>query len=183
MIIGVTGKKRAGKDTVAAYLEERHGFARVAFADPVKDLAYRLDPLIEFNKSFHDLQYVVDLVGWEDAKAVPHVRQTLQRLGNEIREVLGPEVWVDHAMIKAARNKRTVISDVRYPNEASKIRAQGGRVIKIIRPDQETTDTHPSETGVDLISPDFTIVNDRSKEDLLSTVEDLVGSWGLGSTV
>lgn len=183
MIIGVTGKRRAGKDTVAAHLREKYAFTRVAFADPVRELAYAINPTVEFNKSYHDIQYVVDTLGWEDAKSVPGVRVTLQRVGHEAREVLGNTVWIDKAMREAARFKKVAISDTRYPNEAQIIRANGGRIIKVVRPSTEKRefDSHPSETGVDLINADFTIVNDGSKEDLLAAVDGLVTSWGLST--
>ena len=35
-LIGLTGKARSGKDTVANYLFNQHGYTRIAFADPVK---------------------------------------------------------------------------------------------------------------------------------------------------
>ena len=38
-IIGLIGKKRAGKDTFADYLVEKYGFIKLAFADPIKEVA------------------------------------------------------------------------------------------------------------------------------------------------
>lgn len=42
-LIGLTGRKRAGKDTAAAGLE---GFARVALADPLRAVLERFDPIV-----------------------------------------------------------------------------------------------------------------------------------------
>ena len=36
MIIGIIGKKRVGKDTVADYLVTEYGFEKMALADPMK---------------------------------------------------------------------------------------------------------------------------------------------------
>lgn len=44
MILGIAGRKGSGKDTVGDYLVARHGFVRVAFADPVKRVARDLWP-------------------------------------------------------------------------------------------------------------------------------------------
>ena len=39
MIIGLSGKKRVGKDTVADYLVSKYGFIKYSFADPIKAVA------------------------------------------------------------------------------------------------------------------------------------------------
>lgn len=44
--IALTGKLRAGKDTVAEYLMERYGYARYAFGDGVKDDFHRENPAV-----------------------------------------------------------------------------------------------------------------------------------------
>ncbi len=45
-VIGLTGAKRSGKDTVANYLVEHHGFVRLAFADTLKDVLTAMDPIL-----------------------------------------------------------------------------------------------------------------------------------------
>lgn len=42
MIIGVSGFKSSGKDTVANYLVEKYNFKRISFADPLKDMVAEL---------------------------------------------------------------------------------------------------------------------------------------------
>src|SRR5579863_3132559 len=37
VIIGITGRKRSGKDTVGNYLVEHYGFVKVSFADTLKE--------------------------------------------------------------------------------------------------------------------------------------------------
>ena len=37
-IIAISGWKRSGKDTAAEFLIEKHGFTRISFADPLKDM-------------------------------------------------------------------------------------------------------------------------------------------------
>ncbi len=39
LVIGLSGFKRSGKDMVAKYLREYRGFGRIAFADPLKEMA------------------------------------------------------------------------------------------------------------------------------------------------
>ena len=38
-LLGICGKAGSGKDTAAAYLIEKHGFVKLAFADPLKRFA------------------------------------------------------------------------------------------------------------------------------------------------
>ena len=39
VLIGIIGKKGSGKDTVSDYLVENHLFHKLAFADPIKQVA------------------------------------------------------------------------------------------------------------------------------------------------
>ncbi len=43
-LIGISGRKRSGKDTLASRLISEHGFTRVAFADPLKATMPALGP-------------------------------------------------------------------------------------------------------------------------------------------
>ena len=74
MIIGLTGYARSGKDTVANYLVEHHGYTRVAFADAIRDALYELNPYIANNLRVAE---VVDDYGWDIAKTNPEVRRLL----------------------------------------------------------------------------------------------------------
>lgn len=68
---------------------------------------------------------------------------------------------------KPAHRAGWIITDVRFPNEAEAIRAAGGIVFKVVRPSLGVSDDeHPSETSVDLIEADHTIINDGTLADL-----------------
>lgn len=167
-LVGLIGKKRVGKDTFAAVLVEEFGFARVAFADPLKEMALTIDPVIGWyannGSAVHmRLDTAVALRGWEEAKDVyPEARRFLQRLGDGVRQ-FDPEFWVRAGMRKARALRRggsdaavvfgpgqpVVITDVRYPNEADAIRDAGGVLVRIVRPGVDDGDTHASETALD----------------------------------
>jgi hypothetical protein len=184
-LIGLIGKKRVGKDTFAAVLVEEFGFTRVAFADPLKEMALTIDPLIPPTGT-RRLSEQVGTYGWEHIKDVhPEARRFLQRLGDGVRQ-FDPDFWLRagmdaaesqregyslHPVIRQAlvdsgndapadRDPRpVVITDVRYPNEADAIRAAGGALIRIVRPGADDGDTHASETALDDYADDITIVN------------------------
>jgi hypothetical protein len=201
-LVGLTGKKRSGKDTVAARLVERHGFARVAFADPLKEAALGLDPLIVVE---HDergplmraadfylqplqpyrLAFIVGMVGWEAAKEVREVRRTLQRYGVAIRD-LSPEFWVAQGLAKAEalldQGTSVVITDVRFPNELDAIGAAGGFHVHVDRPGVDTSDPHPSETALEDFydDADVEVLNHGSIADLHDAVDTMAVYLGVG---
>ena len=175
ILIGVSGRKRHGKDTFAARLVERHGFTRVAFADPMREMALALDPIISEGWRLSGL---VEAFGWEEAKANPEVRRTLQRLGTEAgRGVLGDGIWVDTAMRHARRlGGRVVFTDCRFPNEADAIRDAGGQVVRVMRPGfPDDGDPHPSETALDRYPFDDLVLNDGTV-DALHALADQVAA-------
>lgn len=123
-LVGLIGKKRVGKDTFASVLVEEFGFARVAFADPLKEMALTIDPIIDAYDAdnscsdpdccggpWPDIQErrlgdVVAHVGWEGAKdTYPEARRFLQRLGDGVRQ-FDPEFWLRVGMREARALRR-----------------------------------------------------------------------------
>lgn len=167
-LVGLVGRKRAGKDTFAAVLVEQNGYTRASFADPLREAAYRLDPIVEVESpreavdadlpQFIRLSAVVDALGWERAKdEVQEVRTVLQRLGTDAIRALDPDFWVRTAVDKLDPEVPTVFTDVRFPNEADAIRARGGIIVRIERDLPDDGDRHPSETALDDYDVDATI--------------------------
>jgi len=191
LVIGVMGKKRHGKDTFASRLITEHGFTRLAFADPMRDGIYGLNPLVRIEDDevgplaaaaypdsigFREgrmirLATLVDLVGWEAAKATREVRRLLQHYGTGLRDTLGESIWVDTTLRLAAEvDGPVVITDVRFPNEVDAVRnLEGlrGHVVRVVNPRVPVDgDAHISETAVDDVEPDFAVVNDGTIADL-----------------
>lgn len=162
MLIGISGKKRAGKDTVAQRLVEQHGFVRYSLADPIREMLYTLDPMIEVIDHYPNagaeevtVRSAVDGVGWEVAKSrFPELRRLMQVLGTEVgREMIDPDLWL-HLMVdfydqRAAEGQSVVVPDIRFKNEAEEILLHGGMVIRVERDGLDATDEHPSETALD----------------------------------
>lgn len=188
MLIGLTGKKRAGKDSVAAALVYDHGFTRLAFADPLKDTALQVDPLVDIEDDERGplrdagwdkplgpterLSSLVVLVGWEAAKEVREVRRFLQDLGLAVRENVGETVWIDALVRRIPKGENVVITDVRFPNELEALADLGGVHVHVHRPGLVSTDPHPSEVALERYYDDAaaTIVNVGTLSDLKFTV-------------
>lgn len=170
-LIGLIGHKQAGKDSLAAELVSRHGYTRVAFADPLREVALALDPWIDIRivnaHSFRRLSAIVAERGWDDAKKIPEVRRVLQHLGVAVR-AQDPDFWVRQGMA-AATGRDAVVTDVRFPNEADAIRADGGVLVRVTRDvadEAAALDPHESEHALDDFDVDLTIDNNGSLHDL-----------------
>lgn len=164
LVIGLMGKKRSGKDSFAQRLVEEHGFTKVALADPLRQAALALDPIVGaevdprggaeygYGGQVFDiptaepvhLSEVVREHGWEAAKDHweygAEVRRILQRLGTESIRALDQDFWVRAAWRTIeAIDGPVVITDVRYPNEAMSLQIARRRgvpayLVRITRP-------------------------------------------------
>ena len=135
LVLLVGGRLASGKDTFADYLVEHHGFVKLGMSDILAEALYRLDPVIpiHFGEALHgapdaswvthrSYQYIVDAIGYVEAKKNPEVRRLLQQLGTEVgRQLLGEDIWVQGAArrIDAELNAghQVVITGIRYENE------------------------------------------------------------------
>jgi hypothetical protein len=178
MIIGLSGYAQSGKDTVANYLVEHHGFTRIAFADPIREALYNLDPVVTDipEISGMHLKWLVDGLGWERIKIdSPQVREMLQRFGTEVgRSLWGENFWVDKAMSKVSAYDKVVITDVRYPNEYDAVKAAGGSMWRVEKPGSVAVNGHASESALDGFFFDSIVMNKGTIEDLQATISYLI---------
>ncbi|MGP3686216.1 hypothetical protein ACTVZO_16170 [Streptomyces sp. IBSNAI002] len=184
-LVGFAGAARSGKDTAADVLLSA-GWQRKAFADKVKEMLYALDPLMvekEYAEGVTSLRYEVDGYGWETTKDVyPEVRRYLQQLGTEGgRAVLGENVWVDALLRDYESWGPTVITDVRFPNEADAIRSRGGLVLLVERAGQDhiAHAGHASENALAGYAFDGVIRNDGTVWDLYEGVREAINAAGV----
>jgi hypothetical protein len=181
MIIGLSGYARSGKDTVAELLCLNYGYSRHAFADQIKKVLYRLNPIIGATMKGDVCHLNEEMLynDWDYLKDNTDVRRLMQVLGTEIgREMFGDNVWVDLAF-KHIKAEDVVFTDVRFPNEADAIRNAGGQVWRINRLNHEPINDHSSETAMDEYAFDHTIKNNGTLDDLSDEVFMLSHSLGL----
>lgn len=141
IIIGVTGRKRSGKDTIGKYLVENHGFTRVAFADSLKEACKIIFGFSDEQVYGDELKEVIDEY-WNHSP-----REILQKVGTELfRDQLprvcgniGDDIWIRSVErqinnLRKQGHQRFVITDVRFENELNFIKKQkNGYVWKVIR--------------------------------------------------
>ena len=177
MLIGISGKKRSGKDTVGAMVVEwlrKHycSATRVAFADQLKEEVARATGV-----SLEDIE--VEKAHW---------RPMLQWWGVEFRRYYhGENYWIREMTKKLIGMEEAVavITDVRLENEAEFVRKSGGLVVRVER-EIDAQDSHSSEFGLDGYQHFREVIrNDGSLEDLQQKVGDFMAGlklqdeWGL----
>ncbi|MFD5198810.1 hypothetical protein ACFWM7_01305 [Streptomyces sp. NPDC058375] len=178
--IGIIGRARVGKDTAGQWLVDHRGYRRIGFADPLKEAALKLDPIVHpiawpSGQGVDDfrLSEVVKKIGWERAKETGDTRRILQELGAAVRAI-DEDFWLRAAMARVmAANEASVpavVTDVRYPNEAASLKRAGFHLVYIERPDVEQL-VHESEGA--LTSADATYYIRNKSGDLSGFLEDV----------
>ena len=164
-MIGLVGKKFAGKDLVADYLVSKYGFKKHSHATVLKEvcrLLFNLTAVEEENK-----EKIIDRLGFSP-------RHIWQLVGTElIRDGLG-KYNLENVLIKRMNDSiclsdLNVVSDVRFLDEVLNIRELNGIIVEIRRPSLLSVDKHISENLS--TTPDIVINNDGSIEDLLLKVD------------
>jgi hypothetical protein len=180
-IIGLTGYAQHGKNTVGEVFEGL-GYRPVAFADALRELATIVNPYVtpEPQKP-NRYAGVVAEYGYEQAKLKGDVRRFLQDLGTGVRDIIGPNAWVQALTNKLVPGERYVITDVRFPNEAAAVTNLGGEVWRVHRPDFDNGigTSHPSEAHIADLPCQVFLANDGGVAELQRMVKHLIGARGL----
>lgn len=169
-LIGFAGRARSGKDTAAKWISEHRHYYHYSFAAPIKRaVAAMLDIDLD------ELERVKDL-HIEELGTTP--RYMMQTMGTEWgRKVVHPELWVRLAKREldtlSPKYPGMVISDVRFENEATWIRSEGGSIVHIERPyylAEIPNPKHSSEHGVVFGTRDVGLRNEGTLEDYLNNI-------------
>ena len=190
MLIALTGKKGAGKDTAGAFLVRELGFQRLSFADALKQSAAACFGGVIIKDDWDQWKNDPEVkVVIEDGRSPSRhiaevtVRQFLQFYGTEAhRDIWGPDFWVDTLFkdftpedFALHAQPHYVITDCRFESETEAVLKNGGIVVNIVRPETDDhSDTHRSETSVPEEMIDYEIYNDSDITTLERRVFELV---------
>ncbi len=181
-IIGISGRKYSGKDTLGDYLVKHHGYIRLAFADALKEATKNIF-------GFTDEQVYGDKKEEVDPFWNISAREVLQFLGtnifrNNIKEILpnvGNDLWIYVVKRKILQkleedqNAKFVITDVRFPNEVEFIKSMGGMTIKLKRDTEKNQFyNHESEMQIDKLDTTYEFDNNKTKEDLFANLNSIL---------
>ena len=164
MLIGLTGNKRSGKNTVADMLPPH--FSQVAFADTIKEII-RVCYCVEEPEDKEALLKDKALYPYFGSKVT--YRLIMQTLGQELKQH-NPNIFIDAVRSKIQSN--TIVTDVRFDNEAKFIKENKGIIIKINK-NTGLVDNDISEAGISPNFIDFFIDNNSTREQLQIEVDNL----------
>lgn len=180
-LVAFTGQISHGKSAAADYLINHHGFERVSFADPLKEMLMTLGLSRE---QLYDQRKKEEPCGVVLGGKTP--RHAMQTLGTEWgRKMIHTDIWAEAALRKMTKaideDRRLVIDDLRFDNEAKVVRSLGGIVVQIIRPDLDDARSfwskllrHSSERGVSHNLIDVYLHNDSTLDMLHESLESML---------
>ena len=175
IIIGMGGRKESGKDTVADFLVEEHGYTKHEMSSVLHDIFMVMDPWVSVREDEAEISEFIRpgfmrystlcaTIGYVEAKRFREVRRLLQALGTDVgRNMISEDVWVDVMRHKITNTEGNfVFTGVRYHNERALLRELGGTAVWVNRPGLPEGDTHTSETS--LGQEDFDMVLDNTAD-------------------
>lgn len=156
--IALGSKARVGKDQTADYFQDRRLFRRLSFAQ--------------------DLYKCCDSIQTILGKNVEKDRLLLRTIGQGLKDVYGPNVWVETVEKKIQQcillNENIIITDLRFKEEWDMLKKYGFTTIRVERDQKENAGLHISEVDLDEKEWDLTIKNNGTLLDLQQRVVDIL---------
>ena len=192
-IIGLTGYKGSGKDTIADYLVGEHGFIKIAFADFIRNALKELfdwddDNFSQEKKEIPDSYWGVtprkmcQEIGTEFLRihCKDFISQDFKLPNNEDYKATFHIKRINKEVMKLLSinsNVKIVFSDIRFQDELDYIKKIGGKVLKVVRNDSNINEysNHISEKNIDgLTNIDYEVLNNESKLLLIKKINLIV---------
>lgn len=203
-IVSVTGYKGSGKDTLADYLVEKHGFVKLSFADKLKEICKQGKDSILRHMPWVSPEQLEEFNGclpWDGSKEGKG-RELLQYVGTELGRNYRTDIWLNYwslsmyeiANKSKAEELKIVVPDVRFVsceegNELTHLKHVSDTwdrgksrflSVRVDRPGKEG-DSHSSEKSMDLPPklPYNIVLNNNSDKNSLYDKFELLYSTGI----
>ena len=197
--MSISGLIGSGKDTIADYLVNSHGFRRESWAGTLKDAVasvFGWDRVLLEGKTAESRKWREVPDKWWSERLGEDVtpRRVLQEWGTDVcREHYHDDIWIaslENKLRKTSDN--IVISDSRFPNELESVKRLGGATIRVKRgidPDwteefiktgrtfefaKKYPKVHASEFSSINCNYDYVIQNDGTIDELYKKINDLL---------
>jgi len=171
MIFGLCGLKGSGKTLVANYLNSEHGFRSVNMKDGlITEMKERLSDTLDALAS----HYGAD-IDWLFQNKPFIMRELMQNYGTEVRRGDNPDYWVNQWIESIRDGGNIVCDDIRFPNELSALRNEGGLLIRVKMPELKEDLAHESEQHQQDFDEDFLVVASKGDHNsLYGQIEDII---------
>lgn len=183
--IAISGKARAGKNTVAEMLVDHLKFKNskekiVALADPMKRIVQMMFPEASdeclYGPSELRSQVISDKFKDKNGKALTH-RQALIDLGAFGRQY-NSDIWLNCLVEDCNQSKDIdsyIVSDVRFINEFKYLKAAGFEMVRVLRADSAIIDDVSEKEQDAILNSEFdhVIENNKTLDDLRKDVKRL----------
>lgn len=178
MLIGLTGRAGAGKDTVAAMFRtmypydivENRKFAGKLYASAAAALGVSVEDLEHWKRSGAVVGFTTP--GGLQLSEPLSAREYLQRYGTEAhRDIFDTDFWVEQTDL-SHDGRIVLVTDVRFPNEAEAIKRAGGHVVLVEGPGDDVP-AHTSEDPLPESVIDAVIDNTVRGDDLRTLVDEI----------
>lgn len=162
-IIGLVGRSRVGKDTVASALVAQ-GYTLHRLAQPIKDACASL-----YDWTPETME--TDLKECMDKRWGVSPRRAMVHLTHTMRMHMGPDFFTRRLFDTIKVGEHIVIPDVRYEHDIQEIHRRGGMTIRITR---EHTPDHEFERHIDTLETTCTVTNNATTQELVKKVLNLL---------
>lgn len=175
-LIMICGAKGVGKDTVAKYFINNHGYERLAFADKLKDVC---SLLFDIDREIFDdpILKEKEIIGWEKSP-----RRIMQFIGteifqekiNELFPFLNKCFWAIDIKKKIINSKSDnfVISDLRFIHELEIFSDMKPFIIKVVN-NKQNDSLHTSELEYNNIIHNIIVHNDGDVDELYEKLKNI----------
>lgn len=196
--ISLSGKAGVGKDTVANIFtqilnDKEHNCAKIAFADPIKEIISIMFPDYDYNSLYGDSNLRSNIIPDAYKDGLPLTwRQALLDIGTGIGRKYKESMWLDvfehrvkEAILKDSSARfglpeiAIINPDLRFTNEFYKVKSLGFKTIRIKR-HTDYTINHVSETQQEeILDNQFDcVINNNSDIDYLrSCCLNIINNW------
>lgn len=162
-IIGLVGRSRVGKDTVAEIIMvHRPEYKLRRLSAPLKKA---MKDLYDFDIS----QLETNLKEKKDLRWNKTPRECIVSLTEYMMSYMGNEFFTKRLYAEVGLPEYIIVPDVRYEHDIREIHHRGGIIIKV----EKTVNTvyHEFEDCIDNMEGDFLIKNDETIQDLQSNLK------------
>jgi len=188
LVIGISGPKFSGKDTLARLIIEEGCDSR-----PIRTFAFayalKAGCRVVFELSHEQVHGAVEVKEATDPRWDKSPRELMQLFGTEVGRAIDQNVWVKSVGAQVKKwveslpvadqdTALAIITDTRFINEAKWVKDRGGVVVKVYRDSSYTgfREDHASETEMWEIREDIAVHNNGTLEDLRSHAREVLAS-------